>query len=157
MTEDEKKVEDSIHIRMVRFATKFPHGFKYETIHKKYSKRDDDWAVIDKFLYVAYTNHKNDASLVTPFLWFSDDKGNGNYDTCSYILSYEAFFNFLNYKGLVQARKNARVAEWSSAIAVAIAIVTLIVSLYPSLFNLHPSTLLDSAQFQELLQTILKK
>ena len=116
------KLEDSIHLRAVRFGAEHQHGFTYAEIEKKYkTHRPKDWKVVDEFLNEAVNNksYKESVQRVTPFVVLDWGK-NGNDRV--FILSYEAYFNYLDFLELVQARKNANSAFLTALVALAISI-----------------------------------
>lgn len=113
------KLEDSIHLRAVRYGYKRPNGFLYKDIAEHYRRRKEEWEVVRKFLMDAWRNHTEGVNLNTPYSLLEKK---ANIDDCPFILSYEAYFNYLDYLELVEARKNARQAFWMSLVAILIAL-----------------------------------
>lgn len=153
-SEEKKRLEDSIHLRAVKYGVKYPHGFSIEQIRKWYEQRPQDWSVISEFLYAARKNKDAGFNLVTPFLLLEKKHGSA---IDEYMLSYEAYFNYLDYLELVEARKNARSAKWYAIAAIAIAVVTTLVSIHYSRKEIQSQTEMETGQYQRLIETIKNK
>jgi len=112
--------EDMIHLRAIKYGIKFPSGFMYKHFKKHYEKRGNDWKVVDEFFQEAYNNKNSVSSRTTPFVLL-EKIGNGNADEAKYILSYEAYFNYLGYR-------SSKKAIWAAVIAVGINVLVLFLS-----------------------------
>ncbi|MFA5986669.1 MAG: hypothetical protein WC819_04975 [Parcubacteria group bacterium] len=121
------KDEDLIHLRAIKFGMNFPNGFMYEHFKKRYeTHRVNDWKIVDEFLQEAYNNKNGTSNRITPFVLL--ERGpNGNADTSKYILSYEAYFNYLAYR-------NAKRTIW---IGVGAIIVSVVLSLLTFIDNTY--------------------
>ena len=150
-----KKVEDSIHLRAVRYGVKYPHGFSFGKIEKWYkTERPNDWKVVRKFLLLALSNNDKALNQVTPYILLEKAEA-GNEGTSQFILTYEAYFNYLNYLELVESRKNARGAFWIAFVAITISVVAMGASIYYSRKQIDAPVKIDEQQFQQLIQTRL--
>jgi hypothetical protein len=148
-----KKIHESIHLRAVKYGYERPNGFSYEKIEKHYSNRVDEWEVVKESLQEAI-NNKLQAGItrVTPFVLLQRPAG----DIKGYIftLSYEAYFNYLEYLELVEARQNSRQSFWLSFIAIVLSLITLSASIYYSNKQIDSPAKVDENQFQQLLRAI---
>ncbi len=122
-----QKLEDSVHLRAVKYGYKKPSGFSYKEINKHYSKRPKDWTVVKEFLSVAHKNYHSGLNHTSPFMHLKCE-GNKNIDLCRYVLSYEAYFNYFEYLELVEARRNARNATIMAFISILIAVSAMFLS-----------------------------
>ncbi|MFA6285158.1 MAG: hypothetical protein WC643_01350 [Parcubacteria group bacterium] len=137
MTKQEKKEEDSIHLRAVKYGYLHPNGFSYKGIAHHYSKRSAEWEVVKEFLHVARNNKDAGLNHITPFVLLQ--RNGSAIDDSIFVLSYEAFFNYLDYLELQQARKSAKDANFYARIAIGIAALAFIMSALLSLWQInHP-------------------
>lgn len=150
----EEKIEDSIHLRAVRYGAEHPNGFSYTDIQHHYSKRSAEWEVVKVFLLAAKKNKESGLNITTPFQVLNN-RGSADENT-DFILSYEAAFNYIDFLELQQARQNARSAFWTALAAITISMVGMGTSVYFSQKQIESSTKLDSNQFYELIQVIEK-
>lgn len=149
-----EKIKDSIHLRSVKFGYESPNGFSYAKIEKHYSKRVEEWEVVKESLQEA-VNNKLQAGInrVTPFVLLQRPAGS---DIRGYVftLSYEAYFNYLEYLELVEARQNSRQSFWLSFVAIVLSLITLSASIYYSNKQIDSPTKIDRGQFDQLLLAI---
>jgi len=150
--ETNEKDEDSIHLRAVRYGFKHPNGFSFIEIEKHYSKRLQEWGVINTFLLNARKNISIGTSLNTPFVALTSREDKPREST--YTLSYEAYFNYLEYIELLETRKNARAAFWTAIIAIFISIVTMIITIYYAQKQIDTPVTHDPQQYQSLLEAV---
>jgi hypothetical protein len=110
--------EEAIHFRAIEYGKKFPNGFMYKDFKEHYRRRSNDWKIVDGFFKDAFF-HKN---MFSPFVLL-EQMGNQNYDESKYILSYEAYFNYLEY---CSSRKVIIIASFTLIVG----IVSLIILLF---------------------------
>ncbi|OGI16350.1 MAG: hypothetical protein A2Z52_00675 [Candidatus Moranbacteria bacterium RBG_19FT_COMBO_42_6] len=147
--------ENSIHLRAVKYGYQRPNGFMYDGIKKHYSKRPNEWGVVKKFLVDASENQRTGQNQNTPFILL-ERSGNLNYDQAKYTLSYEAFFNYLDYLELMEARKNAQSAFQTAIIAITISVIAMAVSIYYSIKQINSPVKIDVGQYQKIIDTFKK-
>lgn len=152
----EKKNENTIQLRAIKYGIKFSNGFMYSDIQQHYRRRSSEWAIVNEYLNEAWNNKNGVFSRTTPFVLL-EKLGNGNADQSKYILSYEAYFNYLGYLALLEVRKSSRIAFWTAIAAILISIVSLVVLIHYSQKQINSPTKMDSGQFQELLQASKNK
>jgi len=116
------KKEDTIHLRAIEYGMRFHSGFMYEYFRKHYERRDSDWRVVNEFFNEAYNNKNGLSSRVTPFVLL-EKMGNGNCDQSKYILSYEAYFNYLAYRN---SKISNRIAIFALSITVLFSMVSVL-------------------------------
>lgn len=150
---EKEKLEDSIHLRAIKYGRQYPNGFMYADIEHHYSRRREEWQIVKKFLHDAWNNYDQGISQITPFVLL-EKMGNLSADNSKYTLSYEAYFNYLDYEELQQARYNAREAQRSSTIAICIAIMSMIISGALSLWQINNPVSLDQDQYQAFMRSI---
>jgi len=107
--------EDMIHLRAIKYGMNFPNGFMYEYFRKHYEDRTNDWKIVNEFFQEAYNNKNGGSSRTTPFVLL-EKMGNGNADKSKYILSYEAYFNYLSFR-------NSKRAIWTAVTAILISVI----------------------------------
>lgn len=155
----EKRIgdEESIHLRAVRFGYEHPNGFLFNDIKKKYAThRENEWKLVDEYLNEAFRNKREGRNQTTPFVLL-EILGNGNVDQCKYVLSYEAYFHYLEYKELIETRENAKSAQKYALWAIVIAIVTLVFSIVFSTWSIMSPVSLDRAQYLHLIKSIQRE
>jgi len=151
----EEKIEDSIHLRAVRYGAERPNGFSYTDIQRHYSKRSSEWEVVNVFLLAAKRNKESGLNTTTPFQVLRN-RGSADENT-DFILSYEAAFNYIDFLELQQARQNARSAFWTALMAIVISIVGMCFSIYFSQKQIDAQVEIDTEQYQHLIETIKSK
>lgn len=149
-----KQIEDSIHLRMVKFAISKPGGFSYAEIGNHYRNRPKEWKVIHECLVNAFRNKAALQNVETPFVVLEQAVTDNNVTTATYTVSSGAFFNYLDYLELVEARKNARNASRTAFGAIGLSILSLGASIYFSIKQINSQTQLETGQYQHLIETI---
>jgi len=150
----EEKIEDSIHLRAVRYGAERPNGFSYTDIQHHYSKRSAEWEVVKVFLLAAKKNKESGLNITTPFQVLNN-RGSADENT-DFILSYEAAFNYIDFLELQQARQMSTDAHRSSTNAIKIAIATMVISSLLAIWQIFSPVVLDRSQYEHLIQTITK-
>jgi hypothetical protein len=156
----EEKIGDneSIHLRAVRFGydKKHRNGFLYSEIKEWYAtKRPEEWKLVDEYLSEAYRNKEEGRNQTTPFILLEKLKNeNENKDKCKYALSYEAYFNYLDYLELVEARKTSEEAKKQSTLAIWIAIITLLCSIIFSVWSIVSPITIEKHQYRNLIKSM---
>lgn len=94
---DNKCVDELIHLRVIKFGMDHPRGFMYSEIKGSFKENSNDWAIVDEFLNEAWNNKYGNSARITPYVLL-ERLGNGNADQCKYTLSFEAYFSYLQYQ-----------------------------------------------------------
>lgn len=147
-----EKLEDSIHLRAVRYGAEHPNGFSYSDIQHHYSKRPAEWEVVRVFLLAAKKNKESGLNITTPFQVLNN-RGSAD-EATDFILSYEAAFNYVDFLELQEARQMARDAHRSSTNAIRIAITTMVISNLLAMWQIFSPVVLDSDQYEYLIRAV---
>lgn len=146
---NQEKEEDSIHLRAVKYGYLHPNGFSYKAIAHHYSKRPAEWEVVKEFLHVAQNNKDAGLNHTTPYVLLH--RYATSIEESVFVLSYEAFFNYLDYLELQQARKSAQDANFYARVAIGIATLAFIVSVIFSIWQINHPVKIDESQLNYFL------
>lgn len=146
----QEKEEDSIHLRAVKYGYEHPNGFSYKSIAHHYSKRLAEWEVVKEFLHVARNNKDAGLNHITPFVLLQ--RNGSAIDDSVFVLSYEAFFNYLDYLELQQARKSAKDANFYARIAIGIATLAFVMSALFSIWQINHPIKIDENQLNHFFR-----
>ncbi len=158
----EISIEETIFLRVISYGLKFKDGFTYHQIVSDMRLAEWEKKIIDQYLYYAHLNHQyarqlnQSANIETPFWMISGGSGHQD-ESCKYIVSYDAQFNYIDYKELQFARENAREARNLSIIAIGISLGALLASILMPIgiaIWMTQTVRIDTAQIQELLNSI---
>ena len=149
---------DNFYIKLFEFANKYPKGFDYQTLEDTIKPEDWEKKIIQQYLKNACENNARSSSfdmtiLGTPFITLftgSDYFGK----ECKYTLSYDAYFNYLDYIELKEARKWSKDAEKHAKVAISIAIVSLVLSIIFSIWQILQPTKINEEQFDDVISLI---
>lgn len=148
-----KQEGDGIHVRAIYYGYKRPNGFSYSEIEKWYSKRDEEWQIVRKFLNDAHDNFTRGLNRETPFMLL-EQMGNNNADQSKYALSYQAYLKYFEYEQLQQAKKDSKRAFWLALFSLIITFFSFVVSIYFSYRQINSSIKLDYCQYQQILNKL---
>ena len=158
------KTQDSLYVRVIQFALKFPDGFKYSDIINSKELNLQSWEsnIIGRHFEDALNRYKsNDKTRgETIFLFIHGETGSYQSQENKFILTLEAEFAFTDYQELKFARENAKQARNLSLLAISISMFAIIVSvLVPYLIarNMIQNVKIDSGQLQYMKDLINSK
>lgn len=151
-----ENIEDSIHIRAVRFGAARPNGFLYKEIREWYeTKREEEWEIVKEFLHEASNNkHNSDSQRVTPFVLL---KHASHPDEGIYTLSYEAAFNYLDLVELKETRKMANDANRTATNAIRLTILSMAIASVLTLWQIFIPESVDQNIYEYFSGNISKK
>lgn len=118
-------MEDNIYIKVIEAWLSFNQGFRQEDIENKINASESDKKTIKKLFNLSYHNYFYWKYHKTPLIVHVEKPQEIN---CNYIISYEASFDFYDYKELQQARENAKSARFWSIVALTFSAISLIVA-----------------------------
>ncbi|EKE20199.1 MAG: hypothetical protein ACD_8C00041G0001 [uncultured bacterium] len=144
---------DGIHVRAVRYGYENTAGFMYQEIEKWYSKRENEWPIVKKFLNDAFDNFTRGLNRETPFLLL-EQLGNQNADNCRYTLSYHAYMQYFEYEQLQQTKKDSKRAFQLALFSLIVTITSFFVSIYFSNKQINSPTKLDYWQYQQIINKL---
>lgn len=154
---ENKSKQDSLYVRVLHHASKYPQGFKCKDILEHSELVLEEWE--KKIL------ERHFLSACQRFGWTDNTKGEtifqfiiGDYqkylsETNEYTLTFEAEFTFIDYEELKFARENAQSAKRFSWLAIVLSVFAIIVSaLIPYLIakNMTQNVLIDDNQLKEI-------
>lgn len=155
---------NNLYIKLFEFANKYPQGFNYPTLIKEVSLEEWEIKITQQYLSNACKNHDRSGGtypiLESPFIttYFGGDYYGAD---CKYTLSYDAYFDYLDYIELKEARKWSVEAKIQSKKAIAIAIWTLVISIILSIFSItcsiwqiNSSVRINQNQFNDIVGLI---
>jgi len=153
--------DDSLYIRVIGFALKYPQGFKYRDIIESKEINLKEWEknIIDRHFLDALIRYRGGQNTIgeTVFLFIHgniiDHKSTDN----DYLVNIDAEFKFLDYQELKFARANAREAKRLSLWAIVLSGVAIIMSaIVPFLVTKYitQNITVDNDQLQDIKYTI---
>lgn len=116
--------EESINVRVIKFASRYPQSVSYLDLKKRYERRDSDWDAVKKMLDNAIYNYDHDSGRVIPFVVL-ERKEPYAIDNCTYTLSYEASFSLLGYR-------TAIISMYAAITAAILALISILISICSS-------------------------
>lgn len=118
--------EDSLYIKVIKFASKYPQGFNYSDIVESKELNLELWEknIVGRYFEDALrrNNASNNTIGETIFSFVHGQQGVYQSKENKFILTFEAEFAFIDYKELRFARKNSREARWLAIAAIIISI-----------------------------------
>jgi len=143
--------EKSVYIKVIEYAYTHNQGFFYKDIltDTLLKLNDAEKEIVKDFLDSAYDNKRIvGVKLPTPFNLFKK-AGNNEADSCIYNLSYEAYFDYLGYIELQEARK----ASYHSTVIAIIAIAISAISFFINIYSTSQPIKIDKNQIQEMVNS----
>lgn len=126
------KNEESLYIRVIKTALKYPKGFNYWNIVEDTELNLEDWekGIVERnFQYACWRYNASDNTKgETIFLFIVGKTNEEKSAENKYLLTLEAEFSYIDYQELKFARENAETARRQSKIAIIIALATLVIS-----------------------------
>ena len=155
--------EDSLYIRVMEFASRYPHGFTYNFIVESKELNLKDWEknIIGRHLQYAGIRYNlaDTTKGETIFLFIHWDPNKITSEDNKFILTFEAEFAFIDYKELKFARETSKEARKFSKVAIGISLAAFLVSILVPIFIAEYFTQtveLDNSQL-ELLQEFINQ
>lgn len=118
-------MDNNIYIKIIEAWLSFNEWFKKEDIENKINANESEAKTIKKLSLLAYQNYFHWMYYRTPFIVHKE--GSREVD-CNYIISYEASFDYYDYKELEQSTENAKTARFWSITALIFSIISLLVA-----------------------------
>jgi hypothetical protein len=146
----------NFYIKLLRYGYKNPQGFSYKEIieDNPLKLNNEEKEIIKIYLQVAYNNNYRGLNNETPFKVFKESSDTRQ---CTYIISYEAFFNYIDYLELKIAKKMSKEAYISSrkaiiitGIGLAISVLSFFASIYFSIKQINTPIKINESQFEML-------
>lgn len=126
-------MQNSLYIRVIEHALKFPQGFKWRDIIESKELELKEWEakLLGRHFHDACRryNEGENTKGETIFEFVHGNHQNANSPDNNYILSFETEFTYIDYQELKFARENAREAKKLSIIAIIISGLALLASI----------------------------
>ncbi len=152
--------EDSLYVRVIEFASRYPQGFTLSTVVESEELNLKDWEknIIKRhFQYAGVRYNLADTTKgETIFLFIHGDPNKITSEENKFILTFEAEFAFIDYKELKFARQAAKEARKYAIIAIIISLIALFVPIFISVYFTQ-AVKIENSQFNSLEQLILKE
>lgn len=146
----------NLYIKILEFGNEHPEGFHTNEIKESLKLSEWENKILVTHLVNAYKNRlvgntqPNIPSLFTCILEGGDfQSGNSKY-----ILDPGSYFNYIDYQELITARKSSEDANKNARVAVYIAIISMIISVIFSCWQILKSTTIDQNQLNKIIQAI---
>lgn len=154
---ENKSKQDSLYVRVLQHASKYPKGFKCKDILEHAELVLEEWEkeILGRHFqsacqrYVYADNTKGEAI----FQFILGNPQTPLLERNEYTLTFEAEFTFIDYEELKFARENAQSAKRFSWLAIVLSVFAIIVSaLIPYLIakNMTQNVLIDDNQLKEI-------
>lgn len=140
-----KALDRSVFLQAIKYGLSKPEGFSYDEIIKALTLENWEVKILSDYINAAHTNAfyvraARAGSVDTPFFQIKNGSTFDN-ENSKYIVSYGALFNYLDYRELKEAQKNAKAAQkyakeaqqlslWAIRISVFAIIASMGVTLY---------------------------
>lgn len=132
------KENKNLYIRLLEFGDRHFNGFSYKEIIEDKELDLNEWekGVVDAYLKNSSDSANQNIVKQSPIksdIFVLIEKGheifNQKEDSKKYIINYEAYFNYIDYLELVEARKTAEDANNHAIWSIRVAIGTLVISI----------------------------
>lgn len=147
-------MKKDIYIKLLEFADKHPEGFNFKMINEDSGLNLNDWesAILTKNLRTAYMNETNELNAPERETLFKCINYGGGWsgEVSLYIANINSRFNYIDYQELKYAMRNSRTAIW-------IAIITMLVSIGCSIWQIYSPVKIIDNQFNEMKRLINNK
>lgn len=153
----------NLYIKILEFGENNPDGFTYNDLvnNKILSFSEPEKKIIDKHFRIAFKNAEKERSNLpeftnnteTIFMLIGWTGGNYN-ENNNYTIGYDAYFNYVDYLELQEARKNAETAKRDAKISIYIAVWALVVSIIFSIIQIIKPVEIDQRQINDVLEKI---
>lgn len=153
----------NLYIKILEFGEERFDGFSYKDLinDKSLNLDEKEKLIIDKHFEIAFKNREkvmmgfSDATNNTETIFMLSQWKGGRYNEESkYILGYNAYFNYIDYLELQEARSNAETAKRDARISIYIATITLLVSIAFSFAQIVKPVKIDQKQINDVLEKI---
>lgn len=152
-----KELGESLYIRVIKQALKFPQGFKYSDVINSAELNLVPWEkeIVSRHFKDAcerYNTGENTKGQ-TIFLFIIGNYRDYTSDENKYLLMFEAEFSYIDYQELRFARENAKQARSLSLIAMVLSVFAIIVSaIVPFLIAnyMTQNVTIDESQLEEI-------
>ncbi|MBX4198586.1 hypothetical protein KW782_04650 [Candidatus Parcubacteria bacterium] len=152
------KNTESLYIRVIEYALKYPEGFKFADIIKSKELNLKEWEVnlLSRHFHDACRryNEGENTKGETIFLFIHGDHQKANSPDNDYILNFETEFTYIDYQELKFARENAREAKSLSIRAIVISVLALVASIVTPIFIakfMTQTVEINSTQLQSII------
>lgn len=161
MKPNRENSENSLYIRVIGFALKYPKGFNYSDIIDSKELNLEPWEnnIIGRNFEDALRRHNANNNTVgeTIFMFVHGEQGIYQSKQNKFIVNFDAEFAFNDYRELKFARENAREARRLSLIAIMLSLMAIGVSAaIPFLVarSVTQNIMIDNNQLQEIKNII---
>jgi hypothetical protein len=136
-------MKDNIYINLLKYGVKKSNGFNFQKVIAKFPSFDEwEREIVKENMENA---HYNKGMVGSPGFGKKDSifycihygTNNATDKDNNYIITPEAYFNYIDYLELKEARKTAKKAHTTSIIAIGIATAALIASIIFSIIEIY--------------------
>ena len=122
-------------IKVLEWAEKKNNGFRYHDLERTFDFKDWQWSTLHSYFNYAFHNHRSDIGRHNHARETIFQQIDGDGDVCTdtnniYTLTPNAYFIYIEYLGIKEARENAESARRYSMFSIVIALLALLVPLY---------------------------
>lgn len=156
--------DKDVYIKILEFGINRTGGFTYdEIINAKELKKLEEWEkkIIDKYLLCAFRNKQHIDQMKSAdyeTMFFIIEGGGGNYNDIAtkYTLSLDSRFKYIDYIELKEAREMSRQANKNANRALWFAVVTIVVSIFLTLWQIYSPIEIKGTQIDSIINVINK-